>query len=91
MGHRFIFLSLIKSKTSHLVLDTRREAQLANDISAPSKLNVLEFDSRDWKIEEKKEPYIGWLPGLPRPDGIFVCYDGSDVSSFEDIVQLLGT
>lgn len=71
-----------------LLTDTRRTTQFLTGLNTETKLSIYEYNSRDWTIDRDSFPV--WPPGLPRADGVFVCYDGSDRASFSDLVKLVG-
>ncbi|KAH8120383.1 ras GEF [Phellopilus nigrolimitatus] len=68
---------------------TCRRAHIFNEFNTETLLSVYEYDSLDWKIDDCSALISVWPSGLPRADGIFVCYDESDRTSFRHVVQLL--
>ncbi|KAL5535574.1 hypothetical protein ACEPAF_3668 [Sanghuangporus sanghuang] len=73
--------------TAQNISYTRRTTQFLTGLNTKTKLTVYEYNSRDWKIDSDSFPI--WPTDLPRADGVFVCYDGSDRASFADVVKLV--
>ncbi|KAL5495208.1 hypothetical protein ACEPAI_671 [Sanghuangporus weigelae] len=78
--------TLSVGNTTQNISYTRRTTQFLTGLNTEMKLTVYEYNL-DWKIDSDSFPI--WPPGLPRADGVFVCYDGSDRASFADVVKLV--
>ncbi|THH09195.1 hypothetical protein EW145_g2199 [Phellinidium pouzarii] len=68
---------------------TCRRARLLSELNTLTLLSVYECDTQDWKIDGINALISVWPSSLPRVDGIFVCYDESNVESFKHVIQLL--
>ena len=57
-------------------------AHYVNGVNSEVLLTVYEYCLEDWVFDDGNL-LTAWASGLPRVDGIFVCYDASDPKSFK--------
>lgn len=74
---------------THVNKDSRRLARYSQGTSAEVLLTIYEFSTEEWVLEDGSL-LSAWATGVPRVDGIFVCYDASDMKSFNHVVEILG-
>ncbi|KLO20265.1 ras GEF [Schizopora paradoxa] len=67
---------------------SRRVARYSQGTSTEVLLTVYEFSTEEWILEDGNL-LSAWATGVPRVDGIFVCYDASELKSFNHVVDIL--
>lgn len=64
-------------------------ARYSQGTSTEVLLTIYEFSTEEWVLDDGNL-LSAWATGVPRVDGIFVCYDASDLKSFNHVVDILG-
>jgi len=67
---------------------SRRLARYSQGTSTEVLLTIYEFSTEEWVLEDGSL-LSAWATGVPKVDGIFVCYDASDMKSFNHVVEIL--